>query len=498
MIENFSWAALYLLDPAHMALLIGAVLMGIIVGAAPGLTSTMAIGLLIPLTFGLSKYIAFILMLGIYCGAIYGGSIPAILFNIPGTPTAAVTAIDGYPLSKRGEGGKALGVATLSSTLGGLISCLVLIALSTYLAKIAVAFGPAEYLTLTIFALCVVFSLASKSILKGIASAAFGLMLACIGMDPIAQSPRFTFGLFELMVGIPMVPATIGMFCVAEAFRIAEQPELKLQKQHAVSGINVAFKIFPKLWKTILRSSGIGVLIGTLPGTGAMMASFMAYGEARRNSDTPEEFGNGAIEGVCASESANNAVTGGAMVPLLSLGIPGDPNTLMMLGAMTVQGLIPGPILFKEEGHLLYVIFGSLILANLFILPAGLFLSQYFAKAAQLNRKYLMPLVAVLSITGASIGYGHIYYFWISVIFGILGYFLHKAGFSVLAVTLALMLGPTMERYLRSLFMMPDNSGLTLLLRPIPVIFILGSIVVIVVGVYKNLTAELIDNKGCI
>jgi len=486
LIESATWAALYLFDPVHLALLAGAVIMGIVVGSAPGLTSTMAIGLLLPLTFGVDKYISFILMLGIYCGAIYGGSITAILFNIPGTPTAAVTALDGYPLAKKGEGGKALGVATLSSTLGGLFSCLVLVTLSTHLAKIAVAFGSAEYLTLTIFALCVVFSLASKSILKGLASTALGLMLGCIGMDPIAQSPRFTFGLFELMVGIPLVPATIGMFCVAEAFRIAEQPELKIQKQLALSGISSALKLFPRLWKTILRSSGIGVLIGVLPGTGAMMASFMAYGEAKRNSKTPEKFGEGEIEGVCASESANNAVTGGAMVPLLSLGIPGDPNTLMMLGAMTVQGLIPGPILFKEESQLLYVIFGSLILANLLILPLGLYLCQYFAKAAQLNRKYLMPIVAVLSITGASIGYGHIYYFWISVIFGILGYFLSKGGFSVLAVALGLMLGPTMERYLRSLFMMPNNEWLGLLLKPIPLLFILGSVLVIFFGVYKN------------
>ena len=486
MFADLTWASMYLMNPVHIGMLIGAVLLGIVVGAAPGLTSTMAIGLLIPLTFGFSKYVSFILMLGIYCGAIYGGSITAILFNIPGTPTSAITAIDGYPLSRKGQGGKALGVATLSSTLGGLLSCVVLITLSTYLAKLAIEFGPAEYLTLTVFALCIVFSLATESILKGMASAGLGLMLGCIGMDPIAQSPRFTFGCFELMVGIPMVPATIGMFCVAEVFRIAENPDLKLKKQSSISGLNVAFSLFPKIWKTILKSSGIGILIGTLPGTGAMMASFLAYTEAKRTSKKPEEFGDGAIEGVSASESANNAVTGGAMVPLLSLGIPGDPNTLMILGAMTVQGLIPGPILFNEEGQLLYVIFGSLILSNILILPAGLFLSGYFAKAAQINRKYLMPIVAVLSIAGASIGYGHIYYFWVAIIFGIIGYFLQKGGFSVLAVTLALMLCPTMERYMRALFMMPGNEGFFLLLKPIPVVFLILTLFVFILGVYKN------------
>lgn len=483
---SFTEAFHIIFSPTMFILMCGSVLGGVVVGAAPGLTSTMAIGLLVPLTFGVSKFTAFVLLLGIYCGAIYGGSITAILMNVPGTPTSAVTAIEGYPMTLKGEGGKALGVATMSSTLGGLLSCIVLIFLSLQLAQLAIMFGPLEYFSLGLFATAVVLSLSSKSIVKGLMATLFGLLMSTVGVDPVAQYPRFTFGIQEILIGIPEVPAIIGLFCVSEAFRMAEQAELVAKLKKDVSGILIAYRELPKMWKIIIKSSVIGSFIGTLPGIGALVASFLAYGEAKRKSKTPELFGNGAVEGVCASEAANNAVTGGALVPLLTLGIPGDTSTLMLLGAMIIHGLIPGPTLFREDAVLIYVIFGTMILCNLLILPIGLSLSPYIARISLIKRKYLMPAVGVLAITGASIGYGHIYYFWISIIFGFIGYVCQKGGFPVLAIAMCLILGPIMERNLRAALMLPENIFWLFCTRPITATLVAGSFLVVIWGLRRE------------
>jgi putative tricarboxylic transport membrane protein len=485
-VEIVSEALGILLSPQHLLLLVVAVVAGITVGAAPGLTSTMAIGLLVPLTFATTKYAAFILLLGIYSGAIYGGSITAILMNLPGTPTAAITAIEGYPMTKKGEGGLAIGIATLSSTLGGLVSVVFLIFLSPPLANVAILFGPPEYFALGTFALAIVMALSGRSVLKGLVSTALGVLLATVGIDLVAQSPRFTFGITELLIGVPTVPAIIGLFVVSEAFRMAENVTVAGTVQKTTVGLRLAYKLLPRLWVTISKSSLIGTFIGVLPGAGALMASYLSYAEAMRVSKSPELFGTGVPEGVSASESANNAVTGGALVPMLALGIPGDTNTLMILGAMIVHGLVPGPTLFREEASLVYVIFGAMILSNLLILPLGLGLARHIAKFALIDRKFLMPTVAVLAITGASIGYGHIYYFWISIIFGLLGYLLLKGDFPLLPIAMALILEPLVERNFRSSMMMPDAGLLLFLSRPITLVLIVMAILVIWFGIRRE------------
>ena len=271
---------------------------------------------------------------------------------------------------------------------------------------------------------------------------------------------------------------------------MAEQAELVAKLKKDVSGILVAYRELPKLWKIIVKSSVIGSFIGTLPGIGALVASFLAYGEAKRQSKTPELFGKGAVEGVCASEAANNAVTGGALVPLLTLGIPGDTSTLMLLGAMIIHGLIPGPTLFKEDTILIYVIFGTMIMCNLLILPIGLSLSPYIARISLIKRKYLMPAVGVLAITGASIGYGHIYYFWISIIFGFIGYICQKGGFPVLAIAMCLILGPIMERNLRAALMLPDNIFWLFCSRPITASLVAASIIAVIWGLRREAKAK--------
>jgi len=371
--EALSEAVAIVFSPGTALLLLGGVAAGIIVGAAPGLTSTIAIGLLIPFTFTLTKYSAFTLLLGIYSGSMYGGSIPAVLMNLPGTPTSAVTAIDGYAMSRQGKASQALSISVMASALGGLISCVVLIFLSLQLAFLATAFAGPEYFSLCLFALAVVFSMTGASVLKGLIATGSGLLISTIGLDPVSPFPRFTFGVPEIAIGIPEVPATIGLFCVAEAFRLITEPTRSVVIQaHIKTTVQDIWRDAKLLWRTVLRSGLIGTVVGILPGTGATMASLLAYGEARRVSKQRELFGKGNPEGVAASEAANNAVTSGALIPMLTLGIPGDTNTLMLLGAMLVHGLIPGPALFREELTLVYVIFIVMILANIWILILGL------------------------------------------------------------------------------------------------------------------------------
>jgi len=481
-LDLFIQAAGIIAQPQHLLLLVGSVLMGISVGAAPGLTPTMAIGLLVPLTFAMSSEAAFIMMLGIYCGGIYGGSITAILLNLPGTPTSAITAIEGYPMSRRGESGIALGVATMSSTLGGLISCIFLLFFSLKLASVATMLGGPEYFCLALFAIITVVSLTGNSMLRSLIATCIGLLISTIGLDRVGSFPRFTFGVDELVIGIPATPAIIGLLCVSEVFRIAEQSDIQVKIKKTTAGFMATIRLLPRLWLTIIKSSILGTFIGALPATGALMASFLAYGEAKRSSKHPEEFGKGAVEGVCASESANNAVTGGAMIPLLTLGIPGDTNTLMMMGAMFVHGLIPGPTLFREQTILVYIIYIAMILSNLLILPFGLIMSNQIAKVALIKKSYIMSAVAVLAISGGSIGLGHIYYFWITIIFGILGYICEKSGFPVIALGMAIILGPLMEANLRSSLMLPEAGLLMFFTRPLCLVFIILSLLVIFYG----------------
>jgi putative tricarboxylic transport membrane protein len=477
-----------LLTPASLAFLIGGVSAGILVGATPGLTSTIAIGLLIPFTFTLSKYSAFILLLGIYCGSMYGGSIPAVLMNLPGTPTSAVTAQDGYPMTRSGRPGYALSISVVSSTLGGLFSCVVLVFLSLQLAYLATAFAGPEYFALCLFALAVVFSTATRSILKGIIATGAGMLVATIGIDPVAPYPRFTFGVMEITIGIPEVPATIGLFCVAEGIRLLSDPaRAQAIRERVRSRSADILPIVRRLWRTILRSSIIGTVIGILPGAGAMMASFIAYGEAKRVSRTPEEFGQGSAEGIAASESANNAVTGGSLIPMMTLGIPGDVNTLMLLGAMLVHGLIPGPALFRDESSLVYVIFLTIFCANIVILVLGSRFAPFIAKVTQVDQRYLIPVILILAITGPAISAGHIYYFWITIIFGVVGYVMDRAGFPVMAMAMAIVLGPIIERSFRSALMLPQSPLEVFFGRPIALTFILLAIAVIVFGIYREL-----------
>ena len=476
-----------LVQPFNLMLLVVSVMAGIIVGAIPGLTPAIAIGILIPFTFAFDSSQAFILLLGIYVGSMYGGSVPAILMNLPGTPSAAVTTLDGYPMTQKGEAGKALGISILSGTIGGIISCVLLIFLAPPLARVALQFGGPEYFSLCIFAIVVVFVFSSPSLALGIIAACLGILLSTVGVDPITPFPRFTFGMSELAIGLPLVPATVGLFCVAEAFRMLERPNESISTETRFTGMMKTIAGLPKLIPTITRSSLVGVGVGILPGTGATVASYLAYNVQRLFSRHKEQFGKGSEEGVAASESANNASTGGTMIPLLSLGIPGDINTLLLIGAMFVHGLVPGPALFRDEAELVHVIFGTMVLANVLILILGFAFTGWVSKIAAVPKRYLATAIILISIAGPAVAYGHVYYFWLTVAFGIIGYVCQRANVPVLAVAMGMILGPILESNFRSALMLPGADFSMFFLRPLSGAFLCITIVVLGYAVWREI-----------
>ncbi|MEN6600207.1 MAG: tripartite tricarboxylate transporter permease, partial [Rectinema sp.] len=344
-------AILYVLANFHF-LIIG-VAGGIIVGAIPGLSGSTGIILMLPFLIYIDPPAALIMMSGLFCGSMFGGSAASILVSTPGTPSAAATVLDGYPLAKKGEAGKAMGVALVASTLGGILSTLCLIFLAPQLAKIALKFGPPEYFALMIFGLTIMASVSSASLTKGFLSGFFGLLLSMVGLNPTLGTERFTFGITRLLTGFSMMPVLIGLFAVSEVFAqlelLSEGKIVQLSKKHKIGSIMPTKKEMKSLWKVILGSSVLGTIIGIIPATGGSIASFMAYNETKRFSKDPDSFGTGNLAGIAAPESANNATTGGAMIPLLTLGIPGDVVTSVMLGALMIIGVQPGPLLFSQS-----------------------------------------------------------------------------------------------------------------------------------------------------
>ncbi|MBG0765011.1 MAG: tripartite tricarboxylate transporter permease [Tissierellales bacterium] len=389
------------LIPLNILIVFGGTLMGMLFGAMPGINASMGVALLLPLTYGMPPITALTMLLGIYCGAIYGGSITAILINTPGTTAAACTTFDGHPLAAQGKAGKAIGMATISSFAGGIISIIILILLAPVLAKVALKFGPPEYFALAVFGLSIITSLSSGTLVKGLIAGFFGLMLGTVGMDMMNGTPRYTFGQVALLDGFSFIPVLIGLFAVSQILINVEKLESLNMKDSKILGLLPTLKELKSVVPTILRSSLLGSFIGILPGAGATISSFICYNEAKRWSKTPEKFGKGSLEGVAAPEAGNNAATGGAMVPLLSLGIPGSETTAVLLGAFMIQGISPGPLLFRDNIGVAYGIFAGLILANIAFLIIGLFGVKGFVKVLQIPTRILMPLILTLAFVGS-------------------------------------------------------------------------------------------------
>lgn len=447
-------------DPKLIALAAGGTFAGIYIGAIPGLSVTMAVSILISFTFKWHVNEALVLIAGIYLGGVYGGSRSAILLNIPGAPAAIATGLDGYPLARRGEAGTAIGLTTVMSVIGGFVGIFALAVGAPLVAAFALKFGPRDYLMLAIWGILLVGSLSGGSLVKGIFSGALGVIIASVGLDPLTAEKRFTFGSVQLTAGISYIAAMIGFFGVSEILAQLHELHLKGVKQN-VDKIIPSWAMVKKYLPLSLRTSAIGVGVGALPGAGGDIAALMAYDHARRTVKNPSRpFGDGAYEGIVAPESANNAAVGGAYVPMMTLGIPGDAVTAVIIGALYIHGLKPGPMLMIETPHLFWFTVGSLVLANLFLLLFGLTGIRIFAKVVETPKPILLPLILVLSAVGAyAINNSADDVLWM-LAFGVFGYFLKMYGFQVGPVILGMILGPLMDRSYRQAMLSANEDVL--------------------------------------
>lgn len=431
---------------------------GICIGALPGLTATMGVALVLPLTFGMEATPGILLLIGVYVGAIYGGSISAILLRTPGTPAAAATVLDGYEFSKRGESGRALGISTISSFIGGVVSVIALWLISPQLAKLALRFSAPEFFLLAIFGLSIIASISGNSLAKGVMCGALGVSLSFIGIDSITGYPRFTFNNINLLSGMSFIPVMIGLFAMSQAFSTVETIFTPDQVSQKVS------KVWPTKsdWKVILKtapiSGVIGTFIGIVPGAGAEIGAFVSYSQAKRMSKHPELFGTGIPEGIAAPEAGNNGVTGGALIPMLTMGVPGDAVAAILIGALTVQGLQPGPLLFIDHKVLVYSIFLGMFVANVTMLILGLSSLKLFVKVLSVPKAILTPMIFILCVVGSYAINTSFFDVGVMLAFGILGYFLQKVDFSVSPAVLGLILGPMAEANFRRALLMSEGS----------------------------------------
>ncbi|WP_299752750.1 tripartite tricarboxylate transporter permease [uncultured Tateyamaria sp.] len=465
-----------LMDPNLLVLLFAATLGGVIIGALPGLNATTGAALLLPFTITMEPIPAIAILTTIYCAATFAGAITAILINTPGTSASATTCLDGYPLAQRGEAGRALGMATISSTFGGIISVVCLMLAAPLMARMAYNFAPPEYFALTVFGISMLATIGDGTPLKNIIAGAFGVLLATVGKDLLTTVERFTFGFNELSEGIGFVPVMIGIFGISELLVQAERLSVE-RRQVFMKAIKLPSREdYARVWKTVLRSSGIGTFIGILPAEGATVASMIGYNEARRWSKKPEEFGKGSIEGIAGSEAANNSATGGAMVPTLALGIPGSPTAAVILAGLMVHGLQPGPTMFTEQATFAYAIFWSMLLVNLMFIFVGLFGAKIFARVTFVPVQILWPIVFTFSIVGAYALDQSMLDVYIAIGSGVIGYFMRRFGYSVVPLAIGLILGGMLEKRLGQSLIMLDDQWWLMFTRPLTLLFFILTI----------------------
>lgn len=484
---GFAVAISYLVGhPFSFVLLAMGLGWGIMFGSVPGLTGIVGVALLIPFTFVLPPIEGVVMLGAVYVGSTFGGSISAILFNTPGSPEASCTTLDGYPMAQGGQAGKALGLALGSSCIGGIFGTIVLIFLAPPLADLALAFGPAEYFALAVFGITAIASIGTESVFKSLLSGIIGLMIATIGMDPLTSAARFTFNNNMLLTGVNFVPAIIGFFAFAEVLTRVSSPQPKIDVNKSLK-LSTKLPKISELWRlkgTLLRSSVLGTVIGCLPGVGATTASFIGYSEAVRWSKHPEKFGTGIAEGISAPEAANNAAVGGSMVPLLSLGIPGSATTAIMIGGLTIHGIIPGPMLMVSNQDLVYSVFIAMLLANILMIFFGLKASSWFAKILNIPYGYVGPSIIVLCMTGVYALRNNIIDLVIMIICGLFSYFFQKLKYPIAPLIIGLVLGPIAEVNLRRAMILADFDVLSICMKPITGTLLVLSLLSLLYGLY--------------
>ncbi len=436
------------------------VFIGSVFAAIPGLSVILCVILFLPVTYSMTAIPGMMFLLGIYCAGGYGGSVSAILINTPGTPHAAATMLDGHPLSQQGRTKVALKIALYASTFGGVFSALMLLFLGPQVAKVAAQLGTAEYFMVCVFGLTIIAGVSGKSMIKGLISACLGLLISCVGSDPMTSYDRFTFGVSRLYLGLDLAICLIGLFALVEIMAKAEKPldRLNLDTTQIKDDGVITKAEYKRMARPVLVSSIIGVLVGIIPGTGASEASWFSYNTAKNMSKHPEEFGHGSVEGIAAAESANNAVTGATLIPLLTLGIPGDGTVAIMLSALMINGLNPGLSLFTTQGDIMYAIMLGLILVNIFMCLQGKFLTTLFAKVVSIPQEILTPIIVIFCFAGAYSVNGNYFDVGVALIFGALAWVLRKLELPPVPILLGLVLGSMTETNFRRALLISNGS----------------------------------------
>lgn len=482
-----------ILSPNNLLMMNIGMAAGVTIGALPGLNVVFAVTVLLPLTFGMSSTAGILMLLGAYCGASYGGSITAILINTPGTPAAAATVFDGYPLARKGFAGDALKTALVCSVIGGIISAAALLFFAPQLAKVILHIGSPEYFALCLFGLFAAIGIAGKKIIKGVIMAFLGLLLSTVGADPFFGGKRFMFGNVKLLAGIKAAVVMLGVYAVAEVLANSKDAYSKAdQKKETISYTKASIKIkdILKYWKTIIKSSIFGIIIGAVPGTGGAISAMFSYNEARRASKNPDEFGTGIIEGVVAPETGNNATTGATLIPALTLGIPGDACVAVLLGALTMQGITPGTELFQNGSTWVWVIMGGLILVNIFMFFQGMLFIRAFVNVTKVPLVVLLPCIMVITCMGSfAIGNSKLDVI-IMVIAGLFGYIMKKFELPVAPLTIGMVLGYLSESSLRRSLTISEGSYAVFVSRPVSVVILAIATLSLFYPIIKDLLSK--------
>lgn len=478
--------------------LVGGVLIGVVAGAIPGMSATMAVALTLPFTFTMSPITGILLLIGVYKGGIFGGCIPAILIKTPGTPASSATVLDGYPMAEKGEAGRALGMALWASCTADLISNLALILFAGWLASFALSFGPPEFFTLILFSLTIIAGVSGDSLLKGLVSAVMGLLLATVGLDLVYGTNRFNFGDPNLMGGLNFIAVLIGLFAIPEILSVVWNPKSQEGQARSIAGNRVTWGDYRRCFRSILRGSFIGVILGSIPGIGAAPAAFLSYSEARRKSPNKENFGKGEIEGVAASEAGNNGVAGATLIPLLALGVPGDVITAIIIGAFMVHGLQPGPMMFLLNADLIYGLFMGMIISSIALFFIGSVAIRLFKFVADIPKGLLFPVVLVLCVYGVYAVNNNIFDVGVMFAVGWLGFVMLRYRIPAAPFLIAFILGPLLEDKFRQSMLMSSGSPEILVRSPITWFFWALTLITIVAIIRAGLRArrKLIEEHG--
>ncbi|MGI6790839.1 tripartite tricarboxylate transporter permease [Aminivibrio sp.] len=480
-----------LMGPIPLLVILAGVCVGILGGAMPGISPSMAVALLLPFTFGMSPSMGLVMLCAIYLAANYGGSITAVMINTPGTPSAVVTSFDGYPLTRQGKAGTALGISLIASVMGGFIGIFILVLFSAPLARFALKFWPAEYFALAILGLSTIASLGGGRWLESFIAVLLGLLLNTIGLDPLSGVSRYTFDVMRLYDGFSFIPVLIGLFALSEVFNGIESGETVRPPVEPDSGSSPwpSVRDYLKLKYSMLRAGVLGTVIGIFPGAGGTIASFIAYDVEKRLSKNPDEFGKGAPAGVAAAEASNSSSVGGALVPLLTLGIPGSSSAAVLIGALMIHNLQPGPELFTKHPEIVYTLFSSLLVANVIILALGLLGARLWIKAALIPKRLLYPLIFAFSFIGSYAVRSSVFDVGVCLAFGLIGWLLTRAKFPVSPVVLGMILGTMIEKNLRATLMMGGYS--LFLSRPLSLSLLLLALASVAVPLVRERRASL-------